>query len=75
MPQADLAEYLSKEERALLGQAFSALRLERGKAWNVACDRAAAQGKRRPSLESYGIDEIDAAGSPVRHSGAALDGS
>ena len=59
MPKADLAEYLSEEERTLLGQAFSALRLERGKAWNAACDRAMAQGKRRPALKSYGIAEIE----------------
>lgn len=58
VPDADLADYLSEEERALLGQALSALRRERGKAWNVACDRAEAQSKRRPSLKSYGIEEI-----------------
>jgi hypothetical protein len=49
---------LSDEERALLGQVLSALRRERGKAWNAACDLAEAQGKRRPSLKPYGIDEI-----------------
>lgn len=59
MPKADLAGYLSEDERALLGQAFSALRLERGKAWNAACDQAMAQGKRRPSLKPYGISEIE----------------
>ena len=58
MPEADLAGCLNDEERALLGQALSALRLERGKAWNAACDLAEAQGKRRPSLKLYGIDEI-----------------
>ncbi len=58
MPKADLAACLSDEERALLGQALSALRRERGQAWNAACDRAEAQGKRRPSLKPYGIDEI-----------------
>ncbi len=58
MPEADLMDCLSDEERALLGQALSALRRERGKAWNAACDLAEAQGKRRPSLKPYGIDEI-----------------
>ncbi len=58
MPEADLMNCLSDEERALLGQALSALRRERGKAWNAACDLAEAQGKRRPSLKPYGIDEI-----------------
>ncbi len=58
MPGADLADCLSDDERVLLGQALSALRRERGKAWNAACDEAEAQGKRRPSLKPYGIDEI-----------------
>jgi len=49
---------LSEEERALLGDALRALRRERGRAWNAACDLAEAQGKRRPSLRGYGIDEI-----------------
>jgi hypothetical protein len=35
------------------------LRRDRGKAWNAACDLAEAQGKRRPSLKPYGIDEIE----------------
>ncbi len=59
MPKADLAEYLSEEERALLGQAFSALRRERGKAWNMACERAEVEGQRRPPLQPYGITEIE----------------
>ncbi len=58
MPEADLADCLSDDERALLGQALSALRRERARAWNAACDRAEAQGKRRPPLKPYGIDEI-----------------
>jgi hypothetical protein len=58
MPDADLAGCLSAEEQQLLGEALSALRRERGKAWNAACDRAEAQGKRRPPLKPYGIDEI-----------------
>lgn len=51
-------EGLSDEERALLGEALRALRRERGKAWNAACDAAEAAGKRRPPLRPYGIDEI-----------------
>ena len=58
MPKADLAEGLSKAERALLGEALSALRRERGLAWNAACDRAEAAGQRRPPLEAYEIEEI-----------------
>lgn len=58
MAEADLAQCLSEEERALLGEALSALRRERGKAWNAACNRAEALGKQRPSLRPYGIDEI-----------------
>ncbi len=49
---------LSDEEIALLAEAFSALRKDRGQAWNAACDIAEAQGKRRPSLRPYGIDDI-----------------
>ena len=58
MPEAESGTGLSEEERALLGAAFSALRRERGRAWNAACDWAEAEGKRRPSLRAYGIDEI-----------------
>ncbi len=58
MPKADLADCLSEAKRALLGEALSALRRDRGKAWNAACDLAEAQGKRRPSLTPYGIDAI-----------------
>lgn len=58
MPKADLVEGLSEAERALLGEAFSALRRERGRAWNAACDRADEQGKRRPSARPAGIEEV-----------------
>jgi hypothetical protein len=51
-------EGLSEDERKLLGDALRALRAERGKAWNAACDAAEAAGKRRPSLHPYGIDDI-----------------
>ena len=54
----DLAGGLSAEERALLGEAFSTLRREPGKAWIEACRRADEHGKRRPGLRSAGIDEI-----------------
>ncbi len=56
--KADLADGLSAEERVLLGEAFSALRRERGRAWIAACHRADEQGKRRPGLRTAGIDEI-----------------
>ncbi len=58
VPKADVADGLSAEEHALLGEAFSALRRERGKAWIDACHRADEQGKRRPGLRTAGIDEI-----------------
>jgi len=58
VPKADLADRLSAEERALLGEAFSALRRERGKAWIDACHRADERGKRRPGLQMAGIKEI-----------------
>jgi hypothetical protein len=49
---------LSTDELAILGDALRALRRERGKAWNAACDIAEAQGKRPPSPQSYGINTI-----------------
>ncbi len=58
MPRPEPIAGLSDEERALLGDALRALRRERGKVWNAACDAAEAAGKRRPSLRRYGIDEI-----------------
>jgi hypothetical protein len=51
-------EGLSDEERALLADALRVLRRQRGQAWNAACDVAEAQGKRRPALRHYGIEEI-----------------
>jgi hypothetical protein len=56
-PPIDTAD-LSDAEMELLAQAFTALRQERGRAWNAACDIAEAQGKRRPALKPYGIDDI-----------------
>jgi hypothetical protein len=35
-----------------------ALRKERGKAWNEACDAAEAAGRHRPPLKPFGIDDI-----------------
>jgi len=58
VPKTDLADGLSEAERVLLGEAFSALRRERGRAWIAACQRADEQGKRRPGLRMAGIDEI-----------------
>ena len=49
---------LSDDERALLGEALCALRRERGKAWNAACNAAEAQAKRPPSIRAYGIEDI-----------------
>ena len=58
MVELELTSRLNEDERTLLGEALSALRRERGAAWNAACDRADSQGKRRPSLRAYGIDDI-----------------
>ena len=58
MPKQARIGGLSDEEIALLAEAFPALRKDRGQAWNAACDIAEAQGKRRPSLRPYGIDDI-----------------
>lgn len=51
-------EGLNDAERELLGEALTDLRRKRAVAWNAKCDDAEAQGKRRPSLQAYGIDEI-----------------
>ena len=58
VPKADLAELLTEGERALLGEALSALREARGRAWLAACRRADEQGTRRPGLRTAGIEEI-----------------
>ena len=58
MGKVELIEGLNDEERKLLIEALRALRTERGKAWNEACDAAEAAGKRLPSLRVYGIDQI-----------------
>ena len=46
---------LAEAERMLLGEALKALRQERAKTWNLACDAADAQGKKRSSLRPYAI--------------------
>jgi hypothetical protein len=56
--ETPLRDCLTDSEIALLGDALRALRRERGQAWSAACDAAEAQGKRHPSLRSYGIDDI-----------------
>jgi hypothetical protein len=56
-PPIDTSD-MTDAELELLAEAFTALRLERGRAWNAACDAAEAAGKRRPGLEPYGIDDI-----------------
>ena len=48
---------LSDDERKLLIEGLTALRRERGQAWNLACDAADANGKRRPSLRQFGIPD------------------
>lgn len=50
---------LSDAEKALLSEALWALRRERGQAWNAACDAAEAQGRRPPSLRTFGIRDIE----------------
>ena len=54
----DPVEGLSDDERALLGEALRALRRQRGRAWNAACDAATAKGERSPSLQDYVIEDI-----------------
>ena len=49
---------LSDNERKLLIAGLTALRRERGQAWNAVCDAADANGKRHPSLRQFGIDDI-----------------
>lgn len=49
---------LDDEEISLLIDALTALRAERGKAWNTAYGCALLANKRPPSLKMYGIGEI-----------------
>ena len=55
MVKTTSVEGLSDDERELLIEALRALRHQRGKAWNAACDAALAVNKRQPSLRSAGI--------------------
>lgn len=58
MSKPEPIDDLSDDERKLLIDGLTALRRERGQAWNQACDTADANGKRRPSLCQFGIDDI-----------------
>jgi len=58
MNKLEPIDNLSDDERKLLIDGLTALRKERGQAWNLACDAADANGKRRPSLRQFGIDDI-----------------
>ena len=58
MSKSERITELNDEERKLLIEALTALRRERGKAWNLACDAADVEGKRQPSIRQFGIDEI-----------------
>jgi len=49
---------LSDDEHKLLIDGLTALRRDRGQAWNAACDAADANGKCHPSLRQFGIDDI-----------------
>ncbi|NYS34784.1 hypothetical protein HZZ02_13895, partial [Streptococcus danieliae] len=51
-------EGLSDAERTMLIDGLRALRKERGKAWNEACDAAEATGQRQPPLRPFEIDDI-----------------
>lgn len=51
-------EGLSDAERTMLIDGLRALRKERGKAWNDACDAADAAARHRPPLRPFGIDDI-----------------
>ena len=49
---------LSDDERQTLVDALTALRVERGRAWNGACNLAVELGRREPKVDAYGIDAI-----------------
>ncbi|WP_375428912.1 hypothetical protein [uncultured Sphingomonas sp.] len=49
---------LDDADRALLVDALAALRDQRGRDWNAACDRAERLGEARPSLTPFEIDPI-----------------
>ena len=49
---------LSDAERTMLIDGLRALRKERGKSWNDACDASDAAGRRRPALRQFGVHDI-----------------
>ena len=59
MSRAESVEGLSDAERRLVIEGLRALRRERGRAWNIACDIAEQTGRRRPAFAPYGIAEIE----------------
>jgi hypothetical protein len=59
LPRAEPVEGLSDAERRLVIEGLQALRRERGRAWNIACDIAEQAGRKRPALAPYGIAEIE----------------
>lgn len=58
MSKPERIDGLNDDERKLLIEALTALRRERGQAWNAACNAADAEGKRHPSLRRFGINDI-----------------
>ena len=54
----ELVEGLNDKERELVIAGLRALRRERGKSWNLECDKAEHEGKRPPGLAKYGIEDI-----------------
>jgi hypothetical protein len=58
MPKVEAIEGLS-DERALVLRALQSLRRDRALVWNIACDIAEQDETKRPTIESYGIPEIE----------------
>ena len=59
MLRDDRISGLAPEEKALLAEALSALRRDRGAYWNAACDKAEAEGRRAPPLNDFQIPDIN----------------
>ena len=59
MLRDDRISGLAPEEKALLAEALSALRRDRGAYWNAACDKAEAEGRRAPPLKDFQIPDIN----------------
>ncbi len=49
---------LTWAEIALLGEALTCLRGERGRVWRTACDAAALEGRKRSLLDTKAIEAI-----------------